>query len=365
MAVRSIIPAEVRGAINTVLDGNSEWQYWYPWLANLRNTNTFVHLAAAWTNKQWPQDPDPGFDHYVLSGDSGMAGWAEHVAGLHDRAVYVIDLPEVYQDSNNLLVRHVSNTYYHRQISRLMGFTDHPVQKNMVYKASALTGRITQSKVIIFSALQRYLGSDCVLSLNDRFESSNVHHWQLTGDQELDDLTAYFRDNWLSRTVKLPDDDSNYLSNYLSVKNSAYSESALNFTQESFHYSLMYDETKNHEQILSGPFLTEKTFKCLLSQTAFVPVGQFRSYRWLETMGMRFDYGLDLSFDDDPGNISRLNKLVTLIRNLEKYTAEDLFEMTKTSTLHNYFNITSKEFFDRCEKSNQSSLNTLYEYILG
>lgn len=359
--MRSIIPSEVRGAINTVLGSDSEWQYWYPWLANLKNTNTFVHLSAGWTNKHWPQDPDPGFDHYVLSGDSGMEGWAEHVADLYDRTVCVIDLPEVYQNSVNPLVQYVPNTYYHRQISRLMEFTDDPMQKNIVYKASALTSRITQSKVIIFSALQKYLGSDCVFSLGNRFESSNVHHWQLTGDQDLDSLTTYFRDNWLSCTLKLPDDDSNYLS----VKNSAYSESALNFTQESFHYSLMYDETKNNKRILSGPFLTEKTFKCLLSQTAFVPVGQFRSYQWLESMGMKFDYGLDLSFDDDPGNISRLNKLVKLIKDLEKYTAKDLFEMAEVSTLHNYFNITSKEFFDRCEKSNQSSMVLLYEHILG
>jgi hypothetical protein len=357
----SIIPPEVRGSVNSVLDSDNNWRYWYPWLENLKNTNVFVHLSAVWQNKNWTKNPDPGFDYYVLSGDSGMTGWAEHVADIYHRPVFVISLPEVYGDSANDLVTYIPNIYYHRQISKLMDLSSGLAQKNIQYKASALTSRITQSKVIVFAALKRWLDPDCVFSLHDRFEPGNVHHWALTNNPVLDDLTDYFRKNWLLKSIKIPGDDNEPLS----TQNPAYIQSAINFTQESFHYSLMHDSVSGQEHILPGPFLTEKTFKCLLSQTAFVPVGQFRSYRWLETMGMKFNYGLDLSFDDDSGNISRLHKLVDFIQDLSRYTAQELFEMTLESSQHNRSIIVSGEFFDKCEKDNQSSMIPLYEHVLG
>lgn len=357
---KSIIPLEVRGAINSILNGDSKWKYWYPWLENLRNTNTFVHLSAGWQNKKWPQDPDPGFDYYVLSGDTGMWGWGEHVSELYDRPVYVIALPEVYQKSSNQAVTYIPNIYYHRQILKLLEFDPHVPPKNIQYRASALTSRVTQSKVIVFSAILQFL-KDNLVSLSDWVEEDNVHHWRSTGNQCLDQLTDYFRSNWAGSSLKIFNDSMDPFS--LTVP--AYTQSAINFTQESFHYSLMYDETKDREYILPGPFLTEKTFKCLLSQTAFVPVGQFRSYRWLENMGMRFEYDLDLGFDDDPGNITRLHGLVKFIQNLSQYTAQELFEMTRESSQHNRSIIVSGEFFDNCEKINQSSLTVLSEHILA
>jgi hypothetical protein len=358
----SIIPAQLRGAIDDVLGGDNDWHTWYPWLASLQGTNGFVHLSANWVDKGWPQDPEPGFDYYILSGDSGMAGWDEHVANLYHRPVYMITLPEVYTAPTNELITHIPVIYYHRQISKLATLVDTSIQKNICYKASALTSRITQSKIIVFSALYQTLGHDGIYSLHDVFDPKNVHDWSSCHNDLLDEFTEYFRKNWLSKKIMIPRDDGDPLS----LTNDAYYRSSLNFTQESFHYSLMYDAQSDREYIHSGPFLTEKTFKCLLSQTSFIPVGQFRSYRWLETMGMHFDYGLlDLTFDDDPGNISRLVKLTTLIKTLSQYPAQDLFGMTETSTRHNYAIIENGEFFERCEKTNQTSLSGLYERLLG
>ena len=356
-----IIPAQVRGSIDMILRDDNDWKTWYPWLKELQGTNGFVHLSAGWINKTWPLDPDPGFDYYILSGDSGMSGWDNHVAKLYERPVYIITLPEVYTGPTDDLVTYIPNIYYHRQISKLIELTGPLTNKSIRYKASALTSRITQSKVIIFSALQRILGNHCFYSLHDVFDSRNVHEWALTQNPLLDELTEYFRTNWLSKSITIPDDDDNILS----IKNAAYVNSSLNFTQESFHYSMMYDAITDREYIYPGPFLTEKTFKCFLAQTAFIPVGQYRSYRWLEKMGMEFDYGLDLTFDDDPGNISRLHKLILLIQDISQCSAQDLFDQTEKSTRHNHLIIQTGEFFENCERANQHSVSTLYDHVLS
>jgi len=102
-----------------------------------------------------------------------------------------------------------------------------------------------------------------------------------------------------------------------------------------------------------GPFVTEKTWKCLLSRTAFVPVGQVHTYEWFRQLGLKFDYGeLDLEFDNDAGNLTRLEKIVGLIESLRYWSAQDLYEMTLESTRHNHELVTSTRFWDICEQSN-------------
>jgi hypothetical protein len=361
MAVNSFfIPMEVRGKINDVLSLGSKVLYWYPWLSDLRNTDTFVHLSANWgTNGSWPSNPDPGYQYYILSGDSGMPGWAEYVANLYNCPIFLISLPEVYTPSTHKQVSYVPNTYYHKQILKLKESIKLISKKNIKYKASALTSRLTQSKIVIFSALYRQLNTAGVFSLNNTFELKNVHNWQTSGNKEIDELVDYFYNHCLGKNIRLPDDDGNSFS----TNNSAFLNSAFNFTQESFHYSYMINGDK--ECIYPGPFLTEKTFKCLLSKTAFIPVGQYRSYRWLESMGMLFDYNLNLEFDDDPGNLTRLNKLIKLIYDIDKFSAEDLYDMSRSSTEHNYHLIDSGKFFDCCERSNQQSMAAMYNQILG
>jgi hypothetical protein len=358
----SIIPLEVRGWVNDIIDQDTDWHFWYPWLKNLKNTQTFVHLSAGWSkDKSWPMQPDPGYDQYILSGDAGLPGWAEHVANLYDRPVFAIDLPEVYQESQHKLVHCIPNIYYHKQIEIYKPYITATTAKEIIYKASALTSRISQSKIIVFSALKKFLKDSCFYSLHNRVELENVHYWQATQNKHLDDLTRHFQQHWIGQEITIPNDTGDQLS----AQNPAYTQSALNFTQESFHYSYMYDAEKNYSEILSGPFITEKTFKCLLSQTAFIPVGQFRTYEWFKLAGFKFDYGIDLSFDQDPGNVTRLAKIVDLIQDLSNHSAQDLFEMSRPSGQHNHAMLFSGEFFDFCETSNASNLSLLYEKILG
>jgi hypothetical protein len=196
---------------------------------------------------------------------------------------------------------------------------------------------------------------DRIVSLNQKlFLNKNVHNWELSGHDVCDFYVNEFKNKWRSITIELPNDDRIQGS----YNNPAYQQSALNFTQESYHYSEMH--LNNQRIIQPGPFVTEKTWKCLVSKTAFVPVGQYQTYKWLSDLGLKFDYGkLDLSFDLDPGNLSRLEKLVSLIKSLTQWSAMDLYTMTKDSTEYNYEYVLSDKFWQHCEDTNNDIYNLL------
>ena len=70
-------------------------------------------------------------------------------------------------------------------------------------------------------------------------------------------------------------------------------------------------------------------------------------------LGLKFDYGeLDLDFDNEEGNLTRLEQIIDLIQSLRYWSAQDLYEMTLESTLHNHDLVTSQKFWDVCEQSN-------------
>jgi hypothetical protein len=141
----------------------------------------------------------------------------------------------------------------------------------------------------------------------------------------------------------------------------AYQNTAINFTNENWHYSLT---TKDSQKILlPGCHISEKTFKCLLSATAFVPVGQYDTYRSLSELGFKFDYGFDQSFDQIPGDIDRLCQIVKLIDELNTYSAQELHDMTAESSMHNQDHVISKRFYQKCEQVNHNSLEQIDEIL--
>jgi hypothetical protein len=348
-------PKPTNGSLQNVKI-TQEILYWYPWIAGLKNKNIWLALGQEWkSDGSYPDMPPAGYEYYIVSGDSGMFGFAEQISQATGGKVIQLLGMCGSSDFTTNLVNYVPHIYAHQQIARMP--TSWPINKNITYKASALTNRLSQSKVIIFSALKSLLNEqDFVGSLNHaHLHLKNVHDWKMSGNAVCDKHTKNFIDNWLDKKFVLPNDDRSEGS----YNNPAYQNSALNFTQESYHYSYMTDNRGN-SYIEPGPFLTEKTFKCLLSKTAFIPVGQYKSYAFLEHMGMKFNYGeLDLSFDNDSGNLTRLEKIVGLIESLNQWSAQDLFEMTRASTEYNYDYVRSGDFWNTCERLSTKTRNYL------
>jgi hypothetical protein len=346
MIPASCIPLRVSGDIRTIKI-TQEILWWYPWIEDLRHKNIYLDLHLPWkADGSYPDAPPSGYEYYITSGDSLMFGWPEHVIDRIDGKIIHLTgslMPDSFDTDR---IRYVPYNSAHR---RIQGVARPEIVKNIQNKVSALVNRVSQSKAIVFAALKDTLNeTDCVVSLNHKLRIDHpVHAWQLSGNTVCDHYTTMFKDLWYDKKINLPSDDGiGY-----SYNNSAYQTAALNFTMESYHYSFMSNGTRTYVE--PGPFVTEKTWKCLLSCTAFIPVGQMHTYKWLQQLGLKFDYGeLDLGFDNDAGNLTRLEKIVGLIKSLRCWLAQDLYEMTQDSTQYNYELITSEKFWNICEQSN-------------
>jgi hypothetical protein len=203
-----------------------------------------------------------------------------------------------------------------------------------------------------------------LIALNSWFEEKNVHGWQATGNSKLDQLTQLFRDQYLGQEIKIDDFDNTAHNRQRITGNPwqpLYQDCAVHFTNESFHYSGMVEDGEKYTW--PGPFVTEKTLKCLLGGTAFVPVGQFETYRTLENLGLQFDYKFDTAWDLDPGNLSRAESIIKLIDNLNYCTIDQLLIKTEQSTKYNQNHIVSGKFFNHCEQKNNESIAQIFKLI--
>lgn len=327
------------------------------WLGDLGN-NVFFSLWQRWPSSE-QYDIPPGHDLYVISFhlEPLDIDWILRQSRLVDAPIIVLSDNENENFPWPNHVYHFQYYHWHHQIDKIKHWFPTPISKNIVYKASAFCNRITQSKLWIFTALAEYLGTDhCLLKLDDWLEEKNVHHREHTGQKELDDLSDVFWKKHWGQQYKI-DLFDNAIHNHQSFTanpwSKAYQEASINFTNESFHYSQMDDI------IIPGPFLTEKTLKCLVGGTAFIPVGQYNTYGSLKKLGLEFEYGFDLTWDNDPGNLTRMKSIVHLIQQLAKYTPQELFEITAPSTVHNKNMIWSGEFGQRCQIQNDLIKNKI------
>ena len=319
----------------------------------------YFHLHTVWNN---PELMPKGYDYYIVSFHLEQINfeWLEKQQ-FHKKIIVLIDFntyPNSKWPPNCIPLRWI---YWHHALNQMIELFGTEYIKNIKYKASAFCNRISQSKLIVTTALlEKLTKNELLVSVSDWLVDKDVHNWQATGNKTLDQLTDIFRSKYLGKLMKIDDFTNAQNYQYFTANPSqiAYQEAALHFTNESFHYSQM------HDQVVPGPHLSEKTFKCLLGGTAFIPVGQFDVYRSLEQLGMRFDYGeLDLTFDNDPGNLSRLESIVKLVGVLPNYSNDDLYDMTKSSSEHNQKLVISGEFFHNCQINNLQTLEKIKKCV--
>jgi hypothetical protein len=323
--------------------------------------NTWCSLYRNWFDK----DPLPsGYDLYVIS----YYLEALDIDWIIDQCASV-GAPIILLSDNNYYDfpappnLHCYTFYsWHRQLDLMSQWFPDKTEKNITHKASAVCHRVTQSKLIVITALIQSLGLDqCIIVLNDWLEDANVHNRQPTGSHKLDDLANIFWETLYGNKITFDDFDQTKNQQRITSDpwSNIYQSSAINFTNESFHYSYMH--TKHGKFCYPGPFLTEKTFKCLLGGTGFVPVGQYDTYRSLGNLGFQFEYGFPTEFDQVDKNITRLEKIIDLIHYFKGFTYEEIFEMTEQSSLHNQDHIFSGKLFEICQNHNDRQTEIILE----
>jgi hypothetical protein len=247
--------------------------------------------------------------------------------------------------------------YWHYQLQKMQEWFGIKEQTVPKYKFSAVCNRISQSKVWTITKLLETARDSSLIVLNSWLEEKSVHGWQATGNTKLDQLTEQFRDQYFGQQLKI-DNFDNAAHNSQNITGNPwqplYQDCAVHFTNESFHYSGMFEDGQTY--IWPGPFLTEKTLKCLLGNTAFVPVGQFETYKTLINLGFRFDYNFNTAWDLDAGNLSRAESIINLLDELNQFDANALVSNTQESSKHNQNYITSGKFFEKCQQKTKSQL---------
>ncbi len=361
---RSLVPPPYQGSCDKIIDDE------YAWLADL-GKNAYAALYQTWTSTQ--QDLPQGFELYVISFhvEAINLDWLQRQSKILQVPIVVLSDGRWY-DLSIKGVKFYTYHYWHRQIDRLLEWYPDPNlnQKKVTKKASAICYRVGLNKAIITAALlENLIDDDRVIAFGDWIDS-DLESYKPSGWTKIDHAVRYFRQNCQGKKIeldiplsqKLNSLDTYYQDIASDYRISAYQDCALNFTNESFTYSLMHNSQGRY--IHPGPMLTEKTLKCIVSGTAFIPTGQFETYHVLESLGLKFDYGFDTSWDRDPGNLSRLTSVIELIENLQDMDASTIYSLTQQSTQHNQSMIFG-DFQKNCRTINDFTKQALLADFTG
>ena len=328
----------------------------YPWMANLMNRSDI--FCSFWSHWFTPDLP-PGYDYYLVT-------YHIETINLHwlkqqkvDGKIIVV-FPGKSYDLNITNVELIGYTELHNDLNKMISwFGIQEINTNKKYKFSTICNRITQGKIWSTTQILESEPNSPVILNPDWIEEKNVHNWEPTGVVFLDNLTHVFKEKYIN--LKLSDNFVNQTDNNQRVNSNPwqpyYTDTALHVVAGSFHYSYMGDYT------YPGPDIDEKTLKCLLAGIPFLPAMQFDVYNYLSEFGLRFDYGFDTSFDSDPGNLTRFEKLCKLIDELSQWSIEEIVSATADATVHNKQYIISGKFAEQCNKYNEIQIQKIYKAL--
>lgn len=228
------------------------------------------------------------------------------------------------------------------------------------YKISSLASRVSQFKKFVTAYLLANVNhNDMILSWQNYIAKSQDMHGHPTGLQHLDNLDFCALDRAIFVNINdgysckgnSPIDNANW-------QVDAYTNSLINFTNESFHYSLT---TNNGHDFFChpGPYFTEKTWKPLLAGRPFVTVGQACSYQRLKENGVCVDFGFELDYDRDLGDLSRISKIFRVIDDINQRCIKDLFDASADACRHNLMLIRNGNLSEIAQCRNQENLEFL------
>jgi len=338
----------------------------YEWLSNIDNKNVYLSLFQCWPTQDLPLN----YDVYIVSFhlEAVAVDWlAKQSERVNAEIIVLFD-----GLSNNYTIPRVTfypYYYWHIQLDKIFKWFPNPIKKHITHKASAICNRVQTNKLLVFTALAEYLKTEnCMLVLRDWVEQQNIEKLTARKNDQLEDLYDTFFRKYLGRKYKIDDftNDLNYQKHTANPWQPYLQNCAIHFTNESFSTTSLhlYDGPYSTAlQCYPGPFLTEKTLKCIAGNTAFVPVGQYHTYATLESLGFYFDYEFDTSFDLIKDDGDRLNAIVKLIQTFEDIDADTLYQMTKESTLSNYNYAREGVFYREVEKLNAYTAEQVIEHI--
>lgn len=111
----------------------------------------------------------------------------------------------------------------------------------------------------------------------------------------------------------------------LDIDNPAFRESLININNETDSFGWMDNGIERYNR--PGPFLTEKTWKTLITGCALLNSGQPGTMQFIrDAYNLPLDYSYDTSYDNEIKDFDRFAGLVETIQNIEKSSLKNLVD---------------------------------------
>lgn len=249
----------------------------------------------------------------------------------------------------------------HKQIQTLKNIAG--INQNITvpkYKISSLSFRVSQYKKFVTAyLLENFDKNDMILTYHNVLKKTEDHHGWPKGFPYLDNLNI----NGIEKTLLNYDDQFSGAGPVAngSWRNTAYTDALINLTNESFHYS----QTTVNDKLWCwpGPYITEKTFKPLLAGKPFLAIGQYQTYDYLKHIGFKTDFGFDIDYDQDSGDLTRIGKIFKVLDFIQQTSIQTLFDSSIDAVEYNLDWINRGNFYLYCEDLNRKNVNFLKSTI--
>jgi len=335
----------------------------------------FIGQDVYWHSRGFQDNDDLPLGHraYVVKVEGPDTDWIEQQSTKIAAPIFIIN--GIINDYG--AVAHLSNVTWlpwiewHYQIRSMLRDYSPSVHKNIKKKISCLSRMVRLNRMIAMAAVKTYFGTDAMISWHgccyrpgDALQSQTGHaefdQW-LARYYDMSITTLHIDDFQMQYDVALRHDQDLFQRHTHDFHFDAYQQCAINVTNESFYTS--GQRLHGIDITRPGPFLTEKTLKCLLGETAFIANGNFQTYHTLETLGFKFDYKLDLGYDQISSDLNRLCSMTDVLKTISDIDTMDLFQCTRSSCLANKEHIMSGKFFNICENINEQTVQQILTNI--
>jgi hypothetical protein len=331
---------------------------------------SFINKDVYWHSREWQEQDDLPRGHraYLIKTENADLDWICQQAARISAPMFILN--GLVNDYG--AVDHLSNVSWlpwiewHYQIESMLRDYDAKVTKRITKKISCLSNISRPHRMISTAAVDLYFGQDSMITWHGRCYRPTDDQQAATGHPEFDRWIDRWRSMDLPRlgpdafTVNVANDVT-FQRLIHDFHHDAYQTCAFNVTNECDYHSAKV--VAGRQITMPGPWLTEKTLKCLVGETAFIANGNRQTYSTLESLGFVFDYGQDLAYDQIPGDLDRVCAMTKVLANISQHDAADLFNRTRSSCLHNKQHLMSRQFWKICENINEQTVQHIHTSI--
>jgi hypothetical protein len=241
------------------------------------------------------------------------------------------------------------------------------------YKFSSLSYFRRPNRAVVTAALYtharnsslftwRYLDNDQTGRQEEFIETFRKHKFF----QDLD--WGFFDQDWFidqdNISKKLQADGVNFRVRdaMLDIRTPGFEQALINISNETDTFGWMDNGTERYNR--PGPFLTEKTWKTLISGCALLNSGQPGTVKFLrEAYNLPLDYSYNTSYDLEIKDFDRLAGLVETIQSIEQSSLKDLVDANIDTCQHIQDMVLSPEYLQSMRDYNLAQDKKIIELL--